>query len=165
MLLQDLMKFFMFLVITMSAFIVGLNNLYWYYEKPIRQLLEIKFHPDSTSNAELAFGTYVYTRPSNLMVTISFVKLYLGGQKIPLFPSISKKLKTNLVALCSSFQATTYERYSFRPIACFLLKLHYLACCLSLHMHICDQVGFHKTQTGGIGFIYLESIRTNNSSL
>ena len=49
----------MILAIIMAAFMVALNNLYWYYDAGVRSLVELDNHPDETTNAEGAFGTYV----------------------------------------------------------------------------------------------------------
>ena len=61
------MKFMVIFFIVFLAFLVGLNNLYWYYDDNVRsevQLYPPNYYEQNTSvpvdtKAEKAFGTYV----------------------------------------------------------------------------------------------------------
>ncbi len=59
------MKFMVIFFIVFLAFLVGLNNLYWYYDPTMREMVQVvkdgKYRPELHSNAEKAFGTYVYS--------------------------------------------------------------------------------------------------------
>lgn len=60
---QDIMKFMVIFFIVFLAFLVGLNNLYWYYDESVRvevQLYNNNFYQGNNSvdtKAEKAFGT------------------------------------------------------------------------------------------------------------
>ncbi len=58
------MKFMVIFFIVFLAFLVGLNNLYWYYDESVRE--EVQLYPQNyykeqndeiDTNAERAFGT------------------------------------------------------------------------------------------------------------
>ncbi len=58
------MKFMVIFFIVFLAFLVGLNNLYWYYDESVRE--EVQLYPHNyykeqndeiDTNAERAFGT------------------------------------------------------------------------------------------------------------
>ena len=53
------MKFLVIFFIVFFAFLVGLNNLYWYYEPDVREVVQLYDHDHDAieSNAERAFGT------------------------------------------------------------------------------------------------------------
>jgi len=55
---QDVMKFFVMFVPIFLAFMVGMYNLYWYYDPSVRSSVEIVDHNIST-RAEEGFGKYV----------------------------------------------------------------------------------------------------------
>lgn len=53
---QDISRFFVIFLVVFCAFMVGLNNLYWYYHLDVRHMIELE--PDAhDTNAEAAFGT------------------------------------------------------------------------------------------------------------
>ncbi len=60
---QDIMKFMVIFFIVFLAFLVGLNNLYWYYDESVReqvQLYNSAFYTGENevdTAAEKAFGT------------------------------------------------------------------------------------------------------------
>ncbi len=56
MLQQDVMKFMVTFLLIFLAFMVGLHNLYWYYEPSIRRQVEYIDHQIET-RAEKGFGT------------------------------------------------------------------------------------------------------------
>ena len=59
------MKFMVIFFIVFLAFLVGLNNLYWYYDESVREQVQVfdsQFMSNSSpvdTKAEKAFGTYV----------------------------------------------------------------------------------------------------------
>ena len=60
--MQDISKFFAIFTIVVLAFMVGLNNLYWYYEKDMRESVQVIKEPPTEkahyeTDAEKAFGT------------------------------------------------------------------------------------------------------------
>lgn len=55
---QDVMRFMVTFVPIFLAFMVGMYNLYWYYDPSVRSQVEIVDHKIRT-RAEEGFGTYV----------------------------------------------------------------------------------------------------------
>ncbi len=60
-----MLKFLVIFMIIFVAFIVGINNLYWYYPTEVRGRVEISPHYDPVTKstetiAGKEFGTYVY---------------------------------------------------------------------------------------------------------
>nr|KAG5713048.1 hypothetical protein BaRGS_021842 [Batillaria attramentaria] len=53
--ITDILKFGVIFLVLFLAFLVGLHNLYWYYPKPVRQMVEL-FDNNITTNAEQYFG-------------------------------------------------------------------------------------------------------------
>lgn len=59
-LIKDIIRFVIIFSIIFAAFIISLNNLFWYYQSNIRSNVEIISHlndDNSTTNAEKSFGT------------------------------------------------------------------------------------------------------------
>jgi transient-receptor-potential calcium channel protein len=63
--IADIMKFMVIFFIVFLAFLVGLNNLYWYYDPTMRKMVQVTIGggepPDLTSKADKAFGTIELT--------------------------------------------------------------------------------------------------------
>lgn len=53
------MKFLSIFLIIFLAFMFALNNLFWYYQKSVRQPIELTDIQDDIQ-AEVNFGTYVF---------------------------------------------------------------------------------------------------------
>jgi hypothetical protein len=57
---KDIIRFMIIFLIIFAAFIISLNNLFWYYQSNVRSYVEIMPHyndDNSTTNAEKSFGT------------------------------------------------------------------------------------------------------------